>query len=648
MRPELRNVSNQGFIGIIMMMGVSTLALMGLLSSSYQKKQLQLNSGYKVAVDMLQQNYSLYIQDETAWKNTFEDPNNDYAFKCLKDPSVTCTTTSVRIPEIRNAKNEVVVDTADYKGVRADGTLCVETNINAKECDFHVDVKWRPICRSVGPNCTAPPTLIEVNISIAKSSAQNNAARFIASNAAGIMRRPQVMPVATAVGVGFEHTCALAGGDVYCWGSSFQDTLGPVSNGGIFKTPQKVTGIPTGVTKLDVGYRINCAISGGNVYCWGGYFPKIPEKIYTDAGVPLANVVDVTAGVGHACAITSDGAAYCWGGNGRAYLGYKSPPTPDFPPDYMTDTFSNTTAFPVYGLSRGANGPDWGETISISAGLQHSCAVLKGNIGPTAINGGVLCWGVNEQRGGNGDMSAEPYYLLAYKPRNPYINGPMTAKGYKICYPGVTEGTPLPGPPGDPMFMYGLFLPLGPGPSPSDTLFCNPKPELTDYPVLNNNVKQVVTAGEATCALYNDGHLNCWTYYNYGRSAQDPAVLPLTDANYPMDVTTITNVDWLGRHAAGFFALKAGKLFAWGRNPGGNPLGEPSGALGSLWMPFELTGLPPNVTNAQGGALDQGNHFCAVAGGKVYCWGANNLGQLGDGTLIDRTMGNPIMVTTWP
>ena len=45
-------------------------------------------------------------------------------------------------------------------------------------------------------------------------------------------------------------------------------------------------------------------------------------------------------------------------------------------------------------------------------------------------------------------------------------------------------------------------------------------------------------------------------------------------------------------------------------------------------QPVTIGALPPNAASLAFGTY----HSCALAGGLVQCWGANNWGQLGDGT----------------
>ena len=136
-----------------------------------------------------------------------------------------------------------------------------------------------------------------------------------------------------AIAAGGYHACALKGGQVYCWGYNYYGELGDGT------TTQRIT--PTlvadgamgnsGVTAVDVGNSYyTCALKGGQVYCWGyNYYGQLGDGTYTQRTTPLfvgngamgnSGVTAVAAGGYHACALKG-GQVYCWGPNGSGQLG---------------------------------------------------------------------------------------------------------------------------------------------------------------------------------------------------------------------------------------------------------------------------------------------------------------------------------------
>ena len=78
-----------------------------------------------------------------------------------------------------------------------------------------------------------------------------------------------------------------------------------------------------------------CAVrSDGTAWCWGwdangqlgngaaaGDQPAPTQVVGPGGTGTLQNVVDISAGEAHACAVRSDGTAWCWGNDGNGQLG---------------------------------------------------------------------------------------------------------------------------------------------------------------------------------------------------------------------------------------------------------------------------------------------------------------------------------------
>jgi alpha-tubulin suppressor-like RCC1 family protein len=124
--------------------------------------------------------------------------------------------------------------------------------------------------------------------------------------------------------IGGWHACAITAGAVACWG---QGTSGELGNGvqADQATPVPVIGLTAGVAAIATGGGPNdrdatCAIQNGAVRCWGGgAFGRLGNGATDDQltpvdviGLPLP-AVEVAAGYGHACAVLTDGSAWCWG-----------------------------------------------------------------------------------------------------------------------------------------------------------------------------------------------------------------------------------------------------------------------------------------------------------------------------------------------
>jgi alpha-tubulin suppressor-like RCC1 family protein len=179
---------------------------------------------------------------------------------------------------------------------------------------------------------------------------------------------------------GSEHTCGLtAGGVVYCWGSNQFGQLG--IDGNLEPNPTPVQ-VPASVAfaQLATGETYNCALtSEGLAYCWGrNNFGQlgIEDNVLNNTPNPVPQPVSgnlvftsIVAGSVQTCALTSAGAAYCWGSNERGELGSAAT---------YEDSDPNTTPLAVDGNL---------VFSSLTAGRQFTCGV--------ATSGDGYCWGTN-------------------------------------------------------------------------------------------------------------------------------------------------------------------------------------------------------------------------------------------------------------
>ena len=258
---------------------------------------------------------------------------------------------------------------------------------------------------------------------------------LVAAGSALVMPAAQAMaaPKAVTVSAGYYHTCDVTTqGAVRCWGYNGYGELGDNSTTASLK-PVGVYGLGSKVKNVSAGYLHSCALTTkGKVWCWGynGY-GQLGDNTTTNSSKPVAvanlgKVKAIDAGYLHTCAITTKGAVKCWGYNANGQLGDNS-------------TTSSLTPVTVYGLTKGVKAVSasytgtcaisskgaakcWGDNTygqlgdnsttnsnkpvtvygltkgvkQISAGQYSTCAVNG--------KGKALCWGFNSQ-GQLGDNS---------------------------------------------------------------------------------------------------------------------------------------------------------------------------------------------------------------------------------------------------
>ena len=391
-----------------------------------------------------------------------------------------------------------------------------------------------------------------------------------------------------AITAGHEHTCALTvAGSVKCWGYNIARELGDGTNEIWRTTPVQVLDLTSGVETISAGSQQTCAVStAGGVTCWGGLHVVPADISGLNSGIQA-----VTGGSGHVCALTTTGGVKCWQDNSNGQLGIG------------TAVFSwwDATPVDVSGLTSGVK--------AISAGGERTCAVTTG--------GGVKCWG-----GGALGNGAPNYRMLPVESFG-FTSGvqaiavgdrhscALTAAGDAKCWGPNEQGQ------------------LGNGTQAGSW-----------QPVEVNGltaVSSLFAGGNHSCALDTTGGIKCWGDNQYGQLGNIDAG---SFSSLPVDVLDLASgIETLSAGGGHTCALTTtGGVKCWGYNFYGQ-LGDGSTQHESA-IPVDVLDLASGVKAVSAG----GRHTCAltIAGG-VKCWGANDDGQLGDGTTIMRST-TPVQV----
>jgi alpha-tubulin suppressor-like RCC1 family protein len=152
----------------------------------------------------------------------------------------------------------------------------------------------------------------------------------------------------------------------------------------------------------------------------------------------------------------------------------------------------------------------------------------------------------------------------------------------------------------------------------------------------------VFAGGAQTCAITSNNQLTCWGRNHKGQIGNgttqvNGGVAPTAVSNIPTSFAP-AHVDPGGRHVCA--AATAGAVWCWGDDDR-NQLGTAADGAVAVNVP----GQTDTVTGARSVATGL-EYSCAVGtDNTVACWGRNNLGQLGRGSLTPATSAAPVTVT---
>ncbi|WP_166837692.1 InlB B-repeat-containing protein [Rheinheimera pleomorphica] len=293
---------------------------------------------------------------------------------------------------------------------------------------------------------------------------------------------------------------------------------------------------------------------------------------------PARAGAQLAIGDGHMCAINDYQELSCWGTNTHGALGNGTNQRMLLPDKVIA----------------------LGDSVSqVATGLYHSCALNSA--------GQVYCWGFND----NGELGLG-HYDSQYEPvAVPGLAAPVSqiaANLGKSCFIDGGGGLSCVG--------ANWFGQLGDGSEETRT---------TPVAVqgFSSGTVQVATGGYHSCALNSSGAVYCWgnnALGQLGNGSTDQSTVPVAVLGLESGVVAIS-----AGHLHSCALLNSGAVRCWGNNNFGE-LGDGS-AGGYSDLITSVSGLPDDIVSVQAGRY----FSCALSqSGQVYCWGRNDLGQVGD------------------
>jgi alpha-tubulin suppressor-like RCC1 family protein len=323
------------------------------------------------------------------------------------------------------------------------------------------------------------------------------------------------------IALGFHFSCRFRDDQLACWGANSDGRLG---NGTTMDalvpravmTPGPVLEVATGDTHACARIADTSRSARSQVVCWGnnragqlGDGTQIQRELPTPVvGLPT-HVQQLAAGFDHTCALSDDGAVYCWG---TLHIGEGdlAPVAPVIPPDLVPTLVPGLESDVIEIAASGADacarrssgevvcfGLNYGATPLTIPGLESGATALTvgGDFGCAIRDATGLCWGSNfvgQLGDGTTDsrFSAAPVAGMAGDTAR-ISAGEGHACALRLDGQGVCWGS-------------NLFGRLGDGTNESFRVVPTPVVDLA-------SVREIAAGGVHSCAIgSDDDRMLCW------------------------------------------------------------------------------------------------------------------------------------------